>query len=568
MRESAQSDDPHFDASIFSTSLLSTGLVDHLVSTDAVQVLKFFDQSTTGASELFHPPSAMSRSSPVVLGSISRDIELRGDAHWGTMTAMNDAISQLNGRVTGDQIEAFAELPWLLLALIAAPLVVVAWRFRTFPTLGWIGVLSVVLVGSVAAVFHQQLFFLLLIIDWLLVIIASLDFLALYLATNRGITASREIPKTCSQGVAIESLLTIENRATLTLLGEVRDDTPDGFVAQPNQHALRLPPTGRVTFRRKLTPSQRGAFRLEYVTLRFFSPLRLWKRYCQLPLESSVNVYPDMKQLGDYAILARTNRLSLIGVRRTRRIGQDSDFERLRDYSRDDNFRHIDWRSTARRNKLTVRQFQSDQSQRVVFLLDCGRMMTGTRDGFTLLDHALNACLMMAYVALHQGDAVGMLCFSDSIHAYIPPRGGRSQMNRLLHAGFDQFPRMVESRYDQAFLYLQNHCKRRSLVVLTTNVIDEVNGGAVTDYLVNINGQHLPMGVLLRDRTIFEAADHPDGSDMNLYRAAAAADILVWRDQVLKDLEHRGVLLVDSFPDELTAPLVNQYLEVKAKHLL
>jgi uncharacterized protein (DUF58 family) len=141
-------------------------------------------------------------------------------------------------------------------------------------------------------------------------------------------------------------------------------------------------------------------------------------------------------------------------------------------------------------------------------------------------------------------------------------------MNRLIHAGFDQFPRMVESRYDQAFVYLRNHCKRRSLVVLATNVIDEVNAAAVTDYLGNINGQHVPVAVILRDRTLFDAADHPEGGEMNMYRAAAAADILVWRDQVLKDLEHRGVLLVDTFPDELTAPLVNQYLDIKAKHLL
>ncbi|MGB1815464.1 MAG: DUF58 domain-containing protein, partial [Rubripirellula sp.] len=206
--------------------------------------------------------------------------------------------------------------------------------------------------------------------------------------------------------------------------------------------------------------------------------------------------------------------------------------------------------------------------QRVIFLLDCGRMMTNERDGYTLLDHALNSILMMAYVALSQGDSVGMLCFSDTIHSYIPPRGGKSQMNRLIQAGFDQFPRLVESRYDQAFLYLSSHCKRRSLVVLATNVIDEVNAAAVVDYMGNINGQHLPLGVLLRDREMFDAADDPDGDDFKMYRAAAAADILLWRDQVVKDLTHRGVLVVDTFPDELTAPLVNQYLEVKAKHLL
>ncbi|MEO1615019.1 MAG: DUF58 domain-containing protein [Planctomycetota bacterium] len=471
-------------------------------------------------------------------------------------------------RFAESQFEAYTQLPWVMLFLFALPLKLAARFFRTFPTVVWVGVLMVALAGSIVTVFYPDGFVWILVLDWLLLIIAAVDFLFLFLATNQGISVEREMSRTCSLGVPVESHLTIENRSATTLLGAVRDDVPEGFRSEPDSHPLRLPPRGRLTLHRKLVPGRRGAFELETVSIRLKSPLRLWQRYLDLPLYGELNVYPDMKQLADYALLARTNRLSLIGVRRTRRIGQDSDFERLRDYSRDDNFRHIDWRSTARRNKLTVRQFQSDQSQRVIFLLDCGRMMTNTRDGYTLLDHALNSALMMAYVALHQGDSVGMLCFSDTVHAYIPPRGGRSQMNRLIHAGFDQFPRLVESRYDQAFLYLRNHCKRRSLVVLATNIIDEVNAAAVTDYLGNINGQHLPMGVILRDRTLFEAADQPDGSEMNLYRAAAAADILVWRDQVLKDLEHRGVLLVDTFPDELTAPLVNQYLEIKAKHLL
>ena len=354
----------------------------------------------------------------------------------------------------------------------------------------------------------------------------------------------------------------------MALKGHFRDDLPEHFQASPIEHKLDLPRSGRVTAARTLTPGRRGAFHLKKIYLRFYSPLKLWIRHREFEETNQLNVYPNMKQLSDYAILARTNRLSLIGVRRTRRIGQDSDFERLRDFSRDDNYRHMDWRSTARRRKLTVRQYQSDQSQRVIFLLDCGRMMTNERDGYSLLDHALNAIQMMAYVALSQGDAVGMLCFSDTIHSYIPPRGGSSQMNRLLQAGFDQFPRLVESRYDQAFLYLSSHCKRRSLVVLATNVIDEVNAGAVVDYLGNISGQHLPLGVLLRDREMFDAADSPDGEPFNMYRAAAASDILLWRDQVIRDLVHRGVLVVDAFPEDLTAPLVNEYLKVKAKHLL
>lgn len=478
------------------------------------------------------------------------------------------AILATLGQVASDPAPWQNPLPWMTLALLASPLVFAAWKLKIYPTIWWTVILGISLLASVLTVFSPGALVFTVAIDVALVGVAGVDFFRLYLSTNHGIHATRTIQRTCSLGVPLASEITIENRTPMTLVGSLRDDLPENFQSSPLEHQLRLAPRGRMTAHRRLTPGRRGAFRLERVYLRFFSSYRLWMRHVCIDLRNQLNVYPDMKQLSDYALLARTNRLSLIGVRKTRHLGQDSEFERLRDYTRDDNYRHIDWKSTARRRKLTVRQFQNDQSQRVVFLLDCGRMMTNERGGYSLLDHALNSTLMMAYVALSQGDAVGMLCFSDKIHSYIPPRGGSSQMNRLIQAGFDQFPRLVESRYDQAFLYLSSHCKRRSLVVLTTNVLDEVNAGAVVDYLGNINGRHLPLGVLLRDREMFEAANSPGGDTFQMYRAAAAADILLWRDQVLKDLQHRGVLIVDAFPEELTAPLVNQYLEVKAQHLL
>ena len=268
-------------------------------------------------------------------------------------------------------------------------------------------------------------------------------------------------------------------------------------------------------------------------------------------------------------LLARTNRLSLLGVRRTRRVGQDHEFERLRDYTIDDNYRQIDWRATARRQKLTVKDFQTSQSQRLLFLVDCGRMMTNEAAGLSLLDHSLNALLMLAYVALRQGDSVGMLTFSNEIHGFLPARGGMSQMNRLLHASFNRFAKLVESRYDQAFRYLAAHNRKRSLVVLVTNIIDEVNANQVEQYLTHMVGRHLPLGIFLRDRRLFEAVNSATDSETNaIWQSAVAAEILGWRQQVLADLASKGVLQLDVFPEEMTAPLVNRYLEIKARHLL
>lgn len=514
----------------------------------------------------------------------------KASAHYSVSDRPSVTMLLISQVSEPERFQLWTQWPWLLLVVLSLPLVLAAYQTRTFPTRWWIGLLCLSLVISVLTIFSIAWLVILALVDGLIFVATAIDFVLLWMGSggshHTGIEVRREISRTGSLRVPVESALTVRNQSSMRLLGEFREDLPEQFTASPETHPLDLAPGMETRAVCELTAHRRGAFSLEHVYLKVESPLRLWQRQITIDVQDRLNIYPDMKQLSDYAMLARTDRLSLIGVRRTRRIGQDSDFERLRDYTRDDNYRHIDWRSTARRNKLTVRQFQSDQSQRLIFMLDCGRMMTNQRDGYSLLDHALNASLMMAYVALKQGDAVGMICFSDKIHAYIPPRGGASQMNRLLQAGFDQFPRMVESRYDQAFLHLNHACKRRSLVTMITNVVDEVNSEVVVDYLSNLTGTHLPLAVLLRDREMFDAADapvlaslaeaelfgesnaSPTVDDFTLYRAAAAADILVWREEVLTGLRHRGVLCVDAFPDELTAPLVNQYLEVKAKHLL
>ncbi len=194
--------------------------------------------------------------------------------------------------------------------------------------------------------------------------------------------------------------------------------------------------------------------------------------------------------------------------------------------------------------------------------------MTNEYEKLSLLDYALNSVLMLSYVALDQGDSVGMICFSDHIHRYVPPAGGKRQMNRILHAGFDQFPRMVQSRFDQAFLYLSTHCRRRSLVVLISNVIDQVNASQIQNYMGNLLGAHLPLVVLMRDHSVFQAADNPAPDLPVLYRSAAAGHLLTWRNQVIQRMKAAGTLTLDVFPEEMTSPLVNQYLEIKARHLL
>lgn len=454
----------------------------------------------------------------------------------------------------------------LLLSAYGLPLGWLAWRRRIYPTgLLLAGFLLPAVVSWL--LFASTLFYLpVLLVDVAVVLLAIIDLFSL--PKKSLLSAERETARTASLRKPQQVHLTINNPSRRRFEVTVRDGLPLELSGAPEEFELDLAPLSRTTVDYRLESSRRGAFTIDEVHLRVRSRWKLWTRLLQLPAKSELHVYPDMRQLSEYAILARTNRLSLMGLRRTRKIGQDNEFERLRDYSPDDNYKHIEWRATSRRNKLTVKDYQSNQSQRLLFMLDCGRMMTNEAAGLSLLDHGLNAMLMLSYVALSHGDSVGVLCFSDEIHSFVPPRSGMQQMNRLLHTAYDRFPRLVESRYDLAFMHLAQQVHKRSLVVLITNVIDEVNSHQIERYLTAAAGRHLTLGVLLRDRAVFEAAESEYPNDFLLYRAAAAAEILSWRAQVLADLNHKGVLSLDVFPEDLTAPLVNRYLEIKARHLL
>jgi uncharacterized protein (DUF58 family) len=467
-------------------------------------------------------------------------------------------------------------LALLEVVVISAPLFVVARAARVYPrkrlVLAFL-IPAAISLGLLVAVMSPPLapladvvLALIVLIDAVLVLILAADLTTL--PSAKTFAVEREAGRIVSLRKSHPVAIAVDNRAARGFDVSVRDGLPERLGAEPAQFDLRLAPRSRTALRYDLRAERRGLFALEAVHVRVESRLGLWQRTLVYPAKTVLHVYPDMKQLGQYAVLARTNRLSLLGVRRTRRIGQDHDFERLRDYTIDDNYKHIDWRSTARRRKLTVKDYQATQSQRILFLVDCGRMMTNEAAGLSLLDHALNALLMLSYVALRQGDSVGLIAFSDEIHSFVPVRGGMNQMNRLLHASFNRFPRLVESRYDLAFRYLASHCRKRSLVVLISNVIDEVNTNQIERYLGNLVGRHLPLGVLLRDHQLFDAVeiDHP--RDAQLWRAAAAAEILSWRHQVLTDLVSKGVLALDVFPENMTAPLINRYLEIKARHLL
>jgi uncharacterized protein (DUF58 family) len=350
-------------------------------------------------------------------------------------------------------------------------------------------------------------------------------------------------------------------------------DLPAALEVEGGAVAARLEPRRRTLIELAVVPRARGRFSLRGVYLAAGTRLGLWRRLHRLGPECEILVYPNLNQLSEYAVLARTNRLSLIGVRRVPRIGGDTEFERLQDYQSGDSLRTVDWKATARRDVVTVRAFQVSQSQSLMLMLDAGRMMSASpegRDGVTasLLDRAIDAALMMAHVALIKGDRVGLIAYASSVLRYVPPHGGARHLTRLIHAVHDLHPQMVESRHDLAFLTLAARERKRSLVVVISNVMDEVNAAILQAHLRQLAHRHLALTVLFKDRDLFAALERAPASEQELYRAGAAADLVNSRRRALDELARAGVLALESFPEQLTTTVVNEYLAIKAKHLL
>lgn len=408
---------------------------------------------------------------------------------------------------------------------------------------------------------------LVLALDAVVAAIAFVDFLTL-VGAGRFSAARRHAPVgSLEQPLEIQVMLLNLGRISRTVT--LRDDAPETFHAQPSLFELVAPPRREATLEYTARPTRRGTYILDRVDLLVSSYLGLWRRPVRVRVSSTVKIYPDIRQIARYTMLARRDRETALGVRRTRRLGVDNEFERLRDYVEGDDMRRVDWRATARRQKLTSRAYQQNQSQHVLFLIDCGRLMAGdTGDGLSPLDHALNAMLLLAHVALARGDRVGLLAYSDRVRAFVAPASGARRIGRLVHAVHNIFPELVEPRLDRAFLELEHRCRKRSLVVLLTSALDELDVQSTGDYLQNLSGRHLPLGVFLRDHAFFAMADDPRRKGSALHQAAAAASILNDRQRALARLRGRGVFTLDVFPEQLTAGLVNRYLEIKAKHLL
>lgn len=417
---------------------------------------------------------------------------------------------------------------------------------------------------ALAAIPEPSLLPVIILTDVVIVFLALVD---LVFVLRPAVEVTRTVPETLSLARPVTVELEIKNRARRRLQVQVNDAV---FAEAQTENAPVKIEVGARQVRRgsyRLRAMARGVRTLGDHYVRYASPVGFWIRQLRLPASTQLRVYPDVQAVRYYELLARQNR-DQFASRLTKLRGGDTEFERLRDYLPDDEFRRIDWKATARRRKLTTREYQLEKNQNVVFMLDCGRLMTAVWDDLTALDYALNATLMLSHVAIRRGDLVGLVAFDEKVRRLVKPAGGISASNRIIQSTFDLFPEMVESDYEGAFRALRRHVRKRTLVVFISHAIDDATARRIQRLCRELLPQHLPLCVLLKDREIEDRAQMMARSAGDVCIQAAAAEVLLWRDRLITEMQRGGVMVLDVLHKQLTGALVSRYLEVKARGLI
>ena len=394
---------------------------------------------------------------------------------------------------------------------------------------------------------------------------------------------TRENDTRLSLGANNRIVIHIENRGTRTVRAIARDEYPPEFRADrvlldsptktEKNSNVKLVPRVSAALVYHVQPPRRGDYVFGDTNLCWTGVLGLIRQQARFATRAPVKVYPNLLDIRKYELQARKGQLQEIGLRQMRMLGSGTEFERLREYQLDDEFRKIDWKATARRAKPVTREFETEKSQTIMSLLDAGRLMrppvndpdNPSGQGLAKLDYAINAVLMLSYVAALRGDRVGMLTFADEVKQYLAPRAGRGQFYRMLATLYAVDTEPVESDYVRAFAYLGAKHKKRSLVVIFSDIATGIAADTLVKQIAPMSPRHLVLLVAISDPTVMQIAQQIPRNSTDVYERAVAEQLVDERVLILEKLRQRGVLTLDVPAHQLTVSVVNKYLELKAR---
>lgn len=398
----------------------------------------------------------------------------------------------------------------------------------------------------------------------LLGIAVVLDAILVYSKKN-GMKGERLLADRFSIGDDNKVVIRLDNHYGFPVRASIIDELPIQFQERKWIRRVTIARSEKYELLYTLKPSTRGEYIFDDINVYVHAPLQLVKRRYVFPAEQVVKVYPSYVQMRRFQLLAVSNRLQQAGVRKIRKIGHSMEFEQIKEYVRGDDYRTINWKATARKDGLMVNNYTDERSQQVYCLVNKGRVMKMPFDGMTLLDHAINASLVLSNVALVKQDKAGIITFEKNIDTFLVADKKPTQMNLVLETLYRQKTDYLESDFEKLFSVIRNRITNRSLLVLFTNFESLESLQREMPALKKIAHYHLLLVVFFQNTELKSLIESNAGSLEDIYIKTIAEKFAYEKRQMVKELHKNGIPSILTTPENLTVNTINKYLELKTR---
>jgi uncharacterized protein (DUF58 family) len=405
------------------------------------------------------------------------------------------------------------------------------------------------------------------IVSIILVILVLVEFVLLW-KSGQDISSSRKVNEKLSLGDKQIITYTLVNESAFNLNFEYTDELPFQFQHRGYIRVGKIDKDAAIKFTFKIQPTIRGAYDFGqlhvYISTSF---LGLIQRKITKNIPESVAVYPSFIQMKKYEMQVFSQTASLAGIRRVREIGENDEFEHIRNYAQGDNIKSINWRATSRRNELMVNQYENSKSQMVYTIIDKGRSMKMPFEGLTLLDYAINTSLVVSNIVLRKYDKAGLITFSDKVGAMVKADSQQHQLQKITKHLYDQKTGFRESNFELLFYTLRSQISRRSILLFFTNFELAYEMRRNLKFFKSLNQKHL-LVIVMFINTELESAQFNDTRRMkDIYYKTFAQRTIIEKEKISDELRANGIQVILTKPQDLSINTVNKYLEIKAKRM-
>ncbi len=428
-------------------------------------------------------------------------------------------------------------------------------------------VLGVLVVIFIIGFIIPAIFVIARVLFLVMVVMVILDMLILF-NTRKGIFSRRTVGERLSNGDDNQVTVYIENFYKFDIHALVIDEIPFQFQKRDLQFKLTLKKGETRNIIYQLHPVERGVYAFGLINVFVRGKIGLISRRYKFKHDTEVPVYPSFIQMRKYEMLAFSNHMIESGIKKIRKIGQQMEFDQIKEYVAGDDFRTINWKATARKRDIMVNSYQDEKAQQVYSLIDKGRTMKMPFEGMTLLDYAINASLAISNIAVKKDDKPGLITFQKQIETFLPAAKRNKQMMLILEALYGQKTSFKESDFTNVYSLVRNHIRQRSLLLLFTNFESLSSLERQMNYLIRLSKFHLLVVVFFKNTELFKVLEEKPKNVQEIFYKTVAEKFAFEKRMIVKELNQHGIHSILTEPQNLTINAINKYLELKARGLI